>query len=95
MFNKSKLPSRLETRCEEALDQLATREVASEEYGTILDRAAKLHKMKEEEVNSSRISKDTMAIVAANLLGIMLVIRHEHVNVVTSKAMNMVLKPKT
>jgi hypothetical protein len=33
-----------------------------------------------------------MLIVGANLLGILLIIKHEHLNVITSRAITMVLK---
>ena len=41
-----------------------------------------------------RVSPDTMAIVAGNLLGIALIVGHERMNVVTSKALGFVLKSK-
>jgi len=42
-----------------------------------------------------RVSYDTMVATAANLVGIALIIRHEHVNVITSKAMSFVPKLKS
>jgi hypothetical protein len=93
MFTISKAPTLLETATDKALRSLDEKEIASEDYVKILDVVSKLHKMKEDE-RPSRLSMDTAAIVTANLLGIMMIIRYEHVNVITSRAMNLVLKPK-
>ncbi len=40
----------------------------------------------------TRISPDTLAVVAGNLLGIMLILNHEKMNVITSKALAFVLR---
>ena len=40
----------------------------------------------------SSVSKDAMLTVGANLLGIVLIIKHEHVNVITSKALGLVIR---
>ena len=44
------------------------------------------------EKSKKGISPDTALIVAANLLGIMLIISHERVNVITSKALGFVMR---
>jgi hypothetical protein len=93
MFAAKKLPTRLETRCEEVLAELADHKIASEEYGVVLDRAVKLHKMKTEE-ESSPVSKDTLVLAGTNLLGILMVIGYEHHHVITSSAMRMIQKPR-
>jgi hypothetical protein len=89
----SYLFSPLEKAVNTALNQLNYYETWSEEYARTLDALVKLHKMKEEEKPSS-VSKDTMAIIAANLLGIFMIITHERVNVITSKAFGLLLRPK-
>jgi hypothetical protein len=72
---------------------LQDKEVDSEEYGSILERLGKLHKVRQDE-KPDRVSSDTIALITANLAGILLVIRHENVNVVTSKALSFILKAK-
>jgi hypothetical protein len=89
----SYLFSPLEKAVNTALNQLNYYETGSEEYARTMDALVKLHKMKEEEKPSS-VSKDTMAIIAANLLGIFMIITHERVNVITSKAFGLLLRPK-
>lgn len=58
------------------------------------ERMVRLYELREKMKRENSISKDTLLIVAANLLGIILVIRHEHVNVITSRAMQMVINPR-
>lgn len=93
MFTNAELPIMLETQIERTLHKLNELEVGSEEYVKTLDLLSRLYKMKAEE-KPDRVSKDTMAIVVANILGILIIVRHEHLNVITSRAMNMVMKPK-
>ena len=65
------------------------------EHVAAFERMMKLYELRERMKRESSISKDTLLIVAANLLGILLVIRHEHVgNVITSKAWTMVTNPR-
>jgi hypothetical protein len=92
MFRKKdKTP--LDTEFDRTILALDDHEPNSEEYAKILEIASQLHKMKKEE--SSPVSGDTLLLVAANLLGIIMIIRHENVNVITSRAMNLILKPKS
>lgn len=90
-------PLRKQSPLEIAVDQ-ATRElnnfvIGSEEYEKALDHLAKLHKMLIEEKSAS-VDMNTMVVVGANLLGILMIIKHEYVNVVSSKAMSLILKPR-
>ena len=86
-------PTHLEIEVDRAVRELKNHPIGSEEYVKTLDSIVKLHKMKEEE-KPKFVSRDTLVLVGANLLGIMMIIRHEHMNVITSRAMNMVIKPR-
>lgn len=60
-------------------------------YSRSVDQLTKLYKLK--EINPPKqISPDTLVIVVGNLLGIILIVGHERMNVVTSKALNFILK---
>jgi hypothetical protein len=83
----------LERILDRTLRNLDGHEIGSTEYQKTLEAAIKLHRMKEEEKTKS-VSKDTLLVVAANLLGIILIIKHEDVNVISSRAMNLILKPR-
>lgn len=93
MFTKRKELGLLDLALNRAVRELDRHEMNSEEYAKVLDIASKLHTMKQEDLPKS-VSKDTLAIVVANLLGIFMIIQHERVNVITSRAMNLVMKPR-
>jgi|JI9StandDraft_1071089.scaffolds.fasta_scaffold441265_2 methylthioribose-1-phosphate isomerase len=93
MFTKSnQTTSDLDKALDSAYTMLHNTEEDTELYAQILDQIVKLNKMKNE--NSSSVSKDTLALIGANLAGILLIITHEHTNVIATKAMSLVVKPK-
>lgn len=85
-------PTLLEREIDRAIRELKRHVVGSAEYDATLERITKLYRLKEEE-KSNVVSKDTLAVVGANLLGILMIIKHEYVNVITSRAINLLLKP--
>jgi hypothetical protein len=91
MFNRQQEKSKLDAEIDRALDALKTKNPGTEEYTGILNHVEKLHKMQE---TPDRVSYDTMVGSAVHLVGLLLIIRHENVNVITSKAMNFIHKPK-
>lgn len=67
----------------------------SKEFASMVDQVVKLYALKEVDSNvktKNRVSKDTLAVVVANLLGIVMIVGHERANVVTSKALNLLTK---
>jgi hypothetical protein len=66
--------------------ELSDRE--SDEYTKMVDNLSTLYELN----HKSRFSKEQLATIAANLLGIVLVIKSEHVGVITSKAFSLVKK---
>lgn len=91
MFEREQSP--LEHAIDLAIRDLNRHVIGSEDYVRTLDALVKLHKMKSEE-RSSVVSKDTLLIVGGNLLGIFMILKHEHVNVITSRAVGLLLKPR-
>lgn len=87
-----------EDKAMEALDKAiisATNEVIhipmeSEDYDKALITLERLHQLRNK--GSRKISPDTLAMVAGNLLGIALIINHERAEVITTKALGFVLK---
>lgn len=65
----------------------------TEEYGNTLEKLSKLQKIRQEE-KPDRVSSDTIVQSAVNLIGIALIIRHENLNVIASKALSFVSKVK-
>jgi hypothetical protein len=92
-MSKSNESLLLEKALDRAIRDLGNHAVGSEEYSKTLDHVVTLHKMLVEEKTPS-MSKDTMAVVGGNLLGILMIIKHEFVNVVTSRAVGLLLKPR-
>jgi hypothetical protein len=81
----------IETEIERALSELKLSRFDSEDYTTTLGIAERLHDMVDKE-KTSFVTKDALLTVGGNLLGILLIIRHENVNVITSKALGFVTR---
>lgn len=84
-----------ETGLDEVIDELIadmkSSDTDTEAYKHRVDQLVKLYKLKEFD-SKKRVSADTMAVVAGNLLGIVLIVGHERAHIVTSKALSFVLK---
>lgn len=97
MFNSKETPRHqrlLESELERSIAWLKSANVDSEEYVKTLSVVERLHKMMDKDKPSS-VSKDAMLTVGANLLGIIMIISHEQIgNVITSKALGFVLRPR-
>jgi cytoskeletal protein RodZ len=93
MFRLNRKPSLLDERTDQLLTDLDRVGCTPQQYEEILSMVERLYKLKAQEA-PQRVSPDTMLLVAANLVGIALVIRHEQFNVITSKAMSFAIKPK-
>ncbi|MET0786521.1 MAG: hypothetical protein ABWY25_07445 [Paenisporosarcina sp.] len=64
----------------------------SPEYSALIDHLDRLNRMKEQ--SGRRPSPDAMAVVAGNLLGILIIVAYEQKHVMVSKGLGFVLKPK-
>lgn len=84
-----KYQTMLERELERILRRLESELPLSEEYKDTLAIAERLNDMVEED-KTSYLSKDTIATIGANLLGLFMIIKHERVNVITSKALTFV-----
>ena len=84
----------IEDELERAIACLKTALTDSEEYAKMLTTVERLHGMLDEEKPDRPISKETLATIGANLFGIFMIIKHERVNVITSKALSFVIRPK-
>jgi hypothetical protein len=81
----------LDKAIEDLFEEMSMRSGDSEEYSKLNDQLSKLYSLKEID-SKKRVSPDTLAMVLGNLLGIVLIVGHERMNVVTSKALNFVMK---
>jgi hypothetical protein len=92
-LNFASKPTVLDAVIDDALAQLSGLSIDTDEYTRKVDQITKLYKLKEQEA-PKRVSPDTLALVAGNLAGIMLMLHYERVHVITSKALGFVLKPR-
>ena len=92
MFGFGK-PSPLELVLVKAVAELGVHPIDSQEFAKTMNIVSRLQGLIREE-KSDAISKDTMLVVGANLLGIFMIIRHENVNVITTKALSLITKPR-
>ena len=58
----------------------------------ISDILTLMERHKELRQRNKQISPDTLVVVAGNLLGIVLILNYEKLNIVTSKALNFVIR---
>jgi hypothetical protein len=83
--------TRLEKEIDSVIQTMSLYHPGSEEYGYIADNLDKLYKTKANE-QVRRVSPDTIAVVAGNLLGIVLILGYEKADIITSKALGFVLR---
>lgn len=93
MFTRPTTKSTLEITLDSELIQLRELNPTSKEYEKTLETVSKLHRMKQDD-KPATLSPDTVAVVAANLLGIMLILKYEKFDIVTSKALGFVMKAR-
>ena len=95
MLKKQIEPTELDLAITRILERMQYVDPESDEYGVLVSRLDRLHSMKvAEKSNRSKVSYDTMITAGASILGILLIIGHERLNVITSKALGFVAKPK-
>lgn len=66
---------------------------ATPEYAAIVKQITKLNAVRT-TTKPDRFSKDTLALVAGNLAGILVIVGHERAHIVTSKAIQFIGKFK-
>lgn len=81
----------LDKRINEVLEYMKNISPESTDYTVITENLERLYKAKASE-NDRKISSDTIAVVAGNLLGIVIILGYEKANVITSKAFSLILK---
>lgn len=96
MFIRKTIPAYkrlLESELERSLKGLRSQTPGSDEHKKIMDASVTLHDMMDE--NPDTVKKDTLALIAGNLLGIILVIKHEQVgNFISTKAFGLLIRPR-
>ena len=83
----------LEAEIAELLENMKTADRSTKEYTTMTDQLVKLYSLKPKQAET-RVSPDTLAIVAGNFAGILAIIMAEKSSVITSKALSFVMKAR-
>ena len=83
----------IEAELERTLAVLKITEHTTQEYAKMLGAAERLYGMLDEPKKSAPpVSREALLTVGANLLGILMIIKHESVNVISSKALGFVAR---
>jgi hypothetical protein len=91
MFTLRKPKTKLELEIDRLVLELKKHEPLSDDYSTTLNQLKELSKVQKEQ-SPARVSPDTAVIATANLAGILMIIKHESVNVIASKALGFIPK---
>jgi hypothetical protein len=83
----------LDEEIERVIRSMPSDTIGSQDYAKKVDVLTKLYAMRKND-KTSKLSKDTMATVGANLLGIFMILKHERFHPITSRAMQFVVKAK-
>lgn len=93
MFKKSLNEEKLDAVILEVTEKLSLAKPGTEEYDVLAEQLAKLYDIQNNaRKTKDKISKDTLLIAGANLAGILTIVNYERLNVVTSKAFQLLLK---
>lgn len=87
-------PSVLDQVIENLISEMAGYEAHSPEYLAAATSLRVLLETRANEPRKERINPNTVAVVAGNLAGIILILAFEQRNIITSKALSFVMKPK-
>lgn len=82
-------PHTIEGQIELILHEMVSEDQASERYSQLADQLVKLHDLKE-STYKRRINPDVALAVAGNLASVLLILNHEKLNVISSRAMSFV-----
>lgn len=93
MFRKNPEPTNLDVIITNLETLVGRAEPTSDDYTKLLDRLADLYKIRAAQ-QPDRVSKDALAGLLANLAGIGLILNHERIHVITTKAIGFVAKAR-
>lgn len=89
MFKKSEIESKIDEEIMRLLEEMAQdKDKETKEYASMVDQVVKLQEIR----HKGGISRETLATIGANILGIVVILGHERANVIASKAFGLVKK---
>lgn len=96
MFSKkemSRYERQLEVELERALTCMKMHQPDSPDFIKLMNTAERLQKMLNHN-STPAVSREVLLTVAGNLVGIVLILKHEWANPITSKALGFVIRPR-
>lgn len=87
-FNKS-TKTKINKECDAVFERMSRPDISDEEWRELNKRYQAYTEMLKPTWS---ISPDTILVVAGNLLGIVLILKHEKLDIITSKALGFVLR---
>lgn len=96
MFNKEQTEKTLiDKEIDSVHEQMQSFAADDEQYSEMLNRLERLHKLQiAEKANKKTVSPDAIVSASASIIGIAMILGFEKANIITSKAMSFVFKPK-
>jgi hypothetical protein len=96
MFRKrDELSTSLEDAIQRVLNYMDMTEPGSDEYNNYVNQLERLIEARDSQKrNTNQISRDTLVVVAGNIVGILLIVAYEQHHVWSSKAFNTIVRPK-
>lgn len=91
LTNETETPIDKQIAC--VLKEMSTIGVTSEDYPKMMEYLERLHALRQKE-SRDPISRDTIALIAGNLMGILLIVAYEQKHVITSKGFGQVIRPR-
>ncbi len=91
-FLKKDVTTPVDTLIESVLSEMRMMGVDSEEYSTLMTYLERLHAIKAKE-SQAPVSRDTVALIVGNLMGILLIVAYEQKHVMTSKGFTQIIRP--
>ena len=85
-------PTKLDEAIDSLLDEMKGFSGDDDEYAVMVNQLVKLYSLQPPPEVKQRLSPDTLALISANLVGILIIVAHERANVVTTKALTFVRK---
>jgi hypothetical protein len=86
--------TKLEKEIDSVLECLEDLPAESEDYTAIVDNLVKLYNIKNTKKCWWKVNPDTFALIVGNLLGIAIILKHEELNVISSKALGFVMRTR-
>ena len=91
LTNETETP--IDKQIARVLEQMSAIPVGSEDYTALMTILERLQGLRLKE-RREPISRDTVALIAGNLMGILLIVAYEQKHVITSKGFGQVIRPR-